>query len=231
MAEVQMERTSLDDLPDNRLTKKDEIKVEPVVHSERKGKLEVEKPSVIKRAVNAFVGHDVGDVKSFILFDVVIPAAKNLLSDIIVKGSNMILFGDGKAPGGVKREGNRSYVSYNAYSDRNRRWSNDRPPWDEPDTRRSYTRGNSSRFNPNDYKFEYREDAEQLMADILDYLEDAPYLTIAQFKEMISTDEQPIKPEYTDYRYGWERLNGIMNVERIRDWWILNLPTPRVIRN
>ena len=41
----------------------------------------------VKRVVDAFVGHDVGDVKSFILFDVVIPATKNLLSDIVTKGT------------------------------------------------------------------------------------------------------------------------------------------------
>jgi len=102
----------------NRETRRDRKKIERVATAKR-----VKKP-FHKRFTHAFMdgGEPGGDVANYILYDVIIPAAKSTIADLVEGAIDMILFGGtARRSPYVSRNRGRSYVSYNdAYSTRQR---------------------------------------------------------------------------------------------------------------
>ena len=90
-----------------------EKKVEKVIN----GKV-VKKTNNVRKLTDIFISEDVKNVKSYVVMDVLVPAIKKAVSDIVTNGINMILYGES---GGRKSNSNATYVSYNKYSDRDRR--------------------------------------------------------------------------------------------------------------
>ena len=84
------------------------------------GKVRTKKKSEISKLKDTFISEDVSNVKSYIVMDVLIPAAKKAISDIVRDGIDMILYGDTRGRRGGSSSG-ASYVSYRSYSDRDRR--------------------------------------------------------------------------------------------------------------
>lgn len=186
--------------------KSDDKHVEKVV----KGKVQKKKKSVTKRVVDAFVGEDVGDVKSYLLFDVLIPAVKNTTSDLISQGVNMILFGDARRGGNTRRDGSRSYVSYDSYSSRNNSRNN---------RYASYNRRAAMEFD--DILFEHRDDAEMALSSLFDLVDEYGSASVADLYDLVGTTGS-----YTDRGYGWTDLSN-SSVLRVRDGYILDLPKVR----
>ena len=84
-----------------------------------------------RKLADVFISEDVSNVKSYVLMDVLVPAIKKAISDIVTNGVDMILYG-GKGSGGSSRSTSKvSYRSY--YDDRSRR--------DEPSCRSGSRRG------------------------------------------------------------------------------------------
>lgn len=86
-----------------------EKKVDKVVT----GNVKRKKKSEVSKFKDVFISEDVSNVKSYIFLDVLVPAIKKAVSDIVKDGVDMMLYGD-------KRSGSRgssSYVSYRSYSD------------------------------------------------------------------------------------------------------------------
>ena len=208
MAQVEMEKSSItihEDAPE-----KEEKVVSPVV----KGKVEVKKKSFVKRVVDAFVGEDVGDVKSYLIYDVTVPAVKNLLMDLVSNGVSMMLFGDTvRRRGNVNRVGSSSYVNYGSYS--NDRHYNER--YSRPNRRATHDFG--------DILFETRQDAEGVLGTLVDFTEIYGQATVSDLYDLIGKTS-----EYTDRGYGWKAL-GSSRVVRARDGYILDLPPVVVLYN
>ena len=80
----------------------------------------VKKP-FLKRLVDSFKeeggsGKEVGD---YVLYDVIVPAAKATLADLVEGAMNMVLFGgETRGARGIRRDKGRSYVSYADMYDR-----------------------------------------------------------------------------------------------------------------
>ena len=92
-------------------------KVEKIV----KGKVKTKKKSEISKFKDVFISEDAKDVKSYICMDVLVPAAKKAISDIVRDGIDMILYGKTSNHRGDRYSSGSSYVSYRSYSDRGRR--------------------------------------------------------------------------------------------------------------
>ena len=99
--------------------KVEEKRVEKVV----KGSTRTKKKSELSKIKDTFISEDAANVKSYIIGDVLIPAAKKAISDIVSNGIDMILYG-GKSPNRDRR-GSSNYISYRDYSrrDDDRRYS------------------------------------------------------------------------------------------------------------
>ena len=67
-----------------------EKKVEAVVS----GGAKTRKKSEAKKLADTFISEDAGNVKNYILVDVLIPAIKKAVCDIVTNGIEMILYGE-----------------------------------------------------------------------------------------------------------------------------------------
>ena len=165
-----------------------------------------------RKLANIFISEDAANVKSYIFMDVLVPAIKKAVSDIVRDGIDMILYGEsgGGRDRGRSRSGDRvSYRSY--YDDRGRSGS-------RYDDDRRGARTSGSRFDYDDINFETRGDAERVKDEMLDAVDRFGVVTVLDMYDMAGLTAPP-----TAGRYGWMGLRYI-DVQRVRDGYILKLP-------
>lgn len=181
-------------------------KLEKVV----KGTATLKKPSAAKKVEEALLADDAKTVKTYLLWDVLIPAIKDTLSDLVKKGIDALLFGEEhRGNGSVKRSGDTSYVSYSSYYNRNRDRSG----------RAQASRGRSRRtMSFDDILFETRADAEEVLENLVDLTMMYGLASVSDFYELAG-----IEYNYIDNRWGWYELSEA-RVLRVRDGYILDLP-------
>lgn len=171
-------------------------KVEKVVS----GKTSTKKKSGIRKLSDTFLSEDVSNVKNYIFSEVLLPAAKKLVSDIVTNGTNMLLYGEIK-----NKKGNSSKVSYSRYYDDRSR-----------DYRSPVVRNN---FDYDEIIFETRGDAEAVLDAMYDILNQYKVVSVAELYDLASITTH----NYTCNNYGWIDLRG-SSVVRVRDGYILKLP-------
>lgn len=182
----------------------EEKKVEKVV----RGKVKTKKKTEIRKFADVFIAEDAANVKSYILMDVLVPAVKKAISDIVQDGVSMILYGS--ANGGSKnRYGNASYVSYRSYSDRDRR----------DDRRNDYAR-NRSRYDFDDIILDNRGEAEEVLTRMDELIDTYGIVSVADLYDLVG-----ISCDYTDNKYGWTNIRNAEAI-RVRDGYMLKLPKP-----
>lgn len=146
--------------PSNSRTKPVEKEEEPKrVQKVITGAVVQRKKSLGKRFMETFIGDDIKNVKSYILHEVLIPAAKDTISDIVegitstIQGSiDVSLFGETRRrPVKGKRQNGSTYVSYNSYSSNKKE-----------DRREVSNTRNRARHQFDDIVFETRAEAEEV---------------------------------------------------------------------
>lgn len=177
---------------------KNEKKINKVV----KGAVKVKKKSGVSKLTDVFISEDVSNVKSYVLSDVVIPAIKNLILDVITDSANMI-FG-----GSARRKSNlpASKVSYGSFFNSSR---NDR---------RAAEHSIKPRYSYDTITFDTRNDAMEVLSVLEDALDRYGQVTVADFYDAVG-----ITGEYTDHDYGWINLSTA-DVERTREGYVIRLP-------
>lgn len=189
----------MENYPSNSHKAREEVaekKVEKVVS----GKTSTKKKSGIRKLSDTFLSEDVSNVKSYIFSEVLLPAAKKLVSDIVTNGTNMLLYGEIK-----NKKGNSSKVSYSRYYDDRSR-----------DYRSPVVRNN---FDYDEIIFETRGDAEAVLDAMYDILNQYKVVSVAELYDLASITTH----NYTCNNYGWVDLRG-SSVVRVRDGYILKLP-------
>lgn len=174
-------------------------KVEKVVT----GAVSVRKKSGLRELTEEFMTKDVDSVKNYVLLDVLIPAIKKAVSDIVTNGIDMLLYGEsgGKRSGGVA-----SKVSYRNYYDQRR----DR---EDPTVQRAKTG-----YRYDEVVFDTRGDAESVLMRMEEIIEEYGMVAVADLYDLAD-----IKGTHTDFKYGWTDLHAAVPV-RTRDGYILRLP-------
>lgn len=165
----------------------------------------------VRRFTDIFISEDAANVKSYIFMDVLVPAFKKAVSDIVTDGIDMILYGGSGGNRSKSRSG--SKVSYRSYYDDRR---NDR--------RDNETYSSRSRFDYEDIVFESRGEAEAVLDQMIDLIERYGIVTVADLYEMAGLSIPP----YTSNKYGWSNVRNV-DVQRIRDGYILKLPKAMLI--
>lgn len=176
----------------------------------------VQKPSLWSKVkTNLFSNED--NIGDYLVFDVFIPAAKNVISDAITGALQMLLYGDNRRPNGVNRDRGRStYTSYGRYYDQN-------------DRRVREERRSPRQVNPRailDYSnvvVDTRREAELVLRQLDDQIAVYGIATQADFYDAIGLDT-----EYTDNKVGWKDLRNAQ-IERRRDGYGFILPRPEYI--
>ena len=183
-------------------------KVEKVIS----GKVKTKKKSEISKFADVFISEDASNVKSYIFMDVLVPAIKKAISDIVTDGIDMILYGEtGRSKRRSSGSNNSSYVSYNRYSDRDRR-----------DERRE-TSYRSARYDFDDVTFDRKSDAEITLDKMDEIIETYGVVTVADLYDLIE-----VSGNYTDSKYGWTNLSSA-EIIHVRDGYKLKLPRVRPV--
>lgn len=160
-----------------------------------------------RKFTGLFVSEDAANVKSYVLMDVLVPAVKKAISDIVTDGIDMILYGESR--GKKSRSGGVSYRSY--YDDRDRR---DR----DRDRDRGSSRSTSGRFDYADIVFDTRGDAELVKEQMGDIVDKYGMVTVADMYDLAG-----LTVLYTAARYGWFNIRTA-EVTRVRDGYVIKLP-------
>lgn len=180
------------------LTVREKRVQQPVVS----GPVKVKKKSEVKKFADVFISEDVSKVKEYIFMDVLVPAVKKAISDIITNGIDMILYGE--AGRTRKPNGAADKVSYRRYYDERR---------DTP--RSSVTR---STYDYDNITLATRGEAEAVLDQMQDIITDYRMVSVADLYDLVG-----VTGSYTDNKYGWTDIHTA-EVIRVRDGYILKLP-------
>lgn len=179
-------------------TQTEEKRVQKVVSGKAKTK-----KNGARKLTDIFISEDASNVKSYIFMDVLVPAIKKAISDIVTDGVAMILYGE---TGGRKTKSS-SRVSYRSYYD------------DRRDSRHERDRFESKgRFDYDDIVFESRGEAELVREQMVELIERYAFVTVADMYDMAD-----LTAPYTANKYGWTNIRNAEPV-RVRDGYILKLP-------
>lgn len=179
---------------------------EKVIKKVVKGNVKTKKKSGLTKFTDVFISEDVANVKSHVLMDVLLPAGKKLLWDIVTDGLDIILYG-----GNGRSKKNSSKVSYRNYYDRK-----DEPRHSEPRSR--------TRFDYDDIEYDNRGDAEAVLDQMVDVIDRYGLVTVADMYDMADRTAP-----YTSNKYGWTSLRSA-EVVRVRGGgYIIKLPRAMAI--
>lgn len=175
-----------------------------------KGAVVTKKKPLSKRFAETFLGTDREDVMTYIIHDVVIPAAKSTISDVITGGIEMLLFGETRGSR-TRRDKGKSYVSYSGY------YNNPRKEASAAESRKR------ARHNFDDIILESRGEAEEVLSVLVDNIDIYGMSTVADLYDLVG-----ITSNFTDNKYGWTNLASA-TVSRVRDGYLISLPKPVVL--
>jgi len=160
----------------------------------------------------AMTGDDTNSVISYIIFDVVIPAAKSMLADATSQFIERILFGDSKRQSG----GRQGYTSYNKMSGP-QRYNSNKPARPEISNRGRAT------HNFGEVILSSRGEAEHVLDSLIALIDDYGVATVSDLYDLVG-----ITGNFTDDKWGWYELRG-SHVSRIREGYLINLPQTSAI--
>ena len=182
-----------------------EKKVEKVVV----GKVVQRKKGLASRLGGTFFSEDREGVMQFVVMEVLLPAAKNMISDAVSQGLERLLFGELRARSRNDRPG--GYISYNKVR---------RPAIPEYGTIGSRAR---AQHDFQDIIFETRGEAEDVLDGLRSLIGQYELATVADLYTM-----SDITPDYTDDKWGWEDLSTAM-VRHVRGGYVIQFPRARSI--
>lgn len=177
-----------------------EKKIEKVISGSVKSK----KKNEIQKFADVFISEDVNNVKSYIVLDVLVPAIKKAISDIVTNGIDMILYGES---GRTKKNSTASKISYRSYYEK------------ENDRKRSYNSTSvKSGYSYDDIILDNRGEAEDVLARMDELVATYGIVSVADLYDLVG-----VTGNYTDNKYGWTDVRSAA-VVRTRDGYLIKLP-------
>jgi hypothetical protein len=182
------------------------------------GGVTAKKKSLWSKAKVAFFGEETIDVGEYLMYDVLIPSAKELVDSLISSIKDAYLWGGRSSTSNsrINRNGGNSVFNYNSISSVRRNVVNSlnsRQAAPQPRVR----------VNLDDLVFDKRVDAEEVLANLRFLIEK---YHVAGVSDLYGLIDMPT--EYTDQRWGWDELRTA-EIRRVRTGYLLVLPQPIVI--
>lgn len=159
------------------------------------------KKNEVRKFTDIFISEDVSNVKSYIFMDVLVPAIKKAISDIVTDGIDMILYGG--SGGGRKKSSSAPNISYSGYYDKRDR---------------SEPRATRGRFKYDDISVDYRGEAEEILERMEEIIDTYDEVSVADMYDLAG-----LTAPHTANKYGWTNLRNA-KVVRTRDGYVLDLP-------
>jgi len=187
-------------------------KIESVVT----GEVSARKKSLGRRFKDLFIGGDSKSVVNYIFMDVLVPQAKDMMTEAASQGIERLVYGDSRPS---RRFGSRPAgpTNYNRYSMRGnnpigRSVREDRVPTAQAKTN-----------TIDDILFATRIEAETVLDRMYDLLREYESASVSDLYSLIGWSGS-----YIDQKWGWTELHG-SNIRRVRDGYILDLPRPQAL--
>lgn len=208
------------DLPGNSNVGKDreQKKLEKITTSEV-----TRRPQPIsKRFLSTFIQGDPKQALQNAVFDVFLPAAKDMIVDMFTRGVEEWIYGDNRTARSRtpnRPSGSNGYVSYNRYSS------------GTPSSvlgRREEERPNRSIRNthsPDDLVVGTRAEAESIIDRMFDIVNRWEQATVHDLYELVGITGEPI-----DHKWGWTSMEGA-TFRRIGNGYLLVLPKLESLRS
>lgn len=164
----------------------------------------------------SFMSEDAGEVKSYILTEVIIPGLKDLIITMATSAINMIFYGESRP---YNRSGSRgSLFDYNGISSRKASGIHNIYDHNYRRDERPYSR------SYNDFILPTRRDAEEVLMLMNDTIARYGTCRVADLYEAVGADSH----NYTDYNFGWKSL-AEARITSARGGWRIDLPRPQAI--
>lgn len=162
------------------------------------GKVATKKKGVFSKFIDEFISEDAKNVKSYVFGEVLFPAIKKAIYDVVIDSTDMILYGGSKQ--GRKRLP-ADNVSYRNYYDRNNRSA--REPRDD--------RYPTNNYSYHDIFLESRQEAEMVLDRMYELLDQYGLVRVADLYDLIG-----VTGSYVDNKYGWTSLRAA-EIVRVRN--------------
>lgn len=173
------------------------------------------KKSLRKQFTETFVAGDAKTALRYVAFDVLLPAAKDMVVDSFTQGIEKLIFGDSRRRGSTTpMSGPTGYISYNRYS------AAGQGPGPGSGPRRALSRQARSRHNFDEIILDDRAEAENVVDNLFELVSRYESATVADLYELVG-----LNSNHTDHKWGWTDLHGA-GVTRIRGGYLLDLPEP-----
>ena len=186
-------------------------KVEKIVKSEV---IQRKKP-LSKRFVETFVQGDARGVWGYILFDVLQPAAKDMVADAFSQGIERMLFGEARSSS--RRTGSRPDGRGSSFTSYSSMYNSPVGRREEP---RGMTRRSRATHDFGEIIIGTRVEAEEVIDSLFTMIAHYEQATVADLYDLVGTST-----DFTDQKWGWTDLRGA-GVTRVREGYLLNLPRP-----
>lgn len=216
---IRSSRSSLNNVSDRK-------KIEP---KPLKGKVAKRELTFMEKLKRSFVKEDLKDIRDYVVFDIVIPGIRKGFFDMVV-GTAGQLFGV-SVPSSV--------YSPRGYSPANTRLTpHERRYRDYTSIQREGTNGYSGgvnraarydRFMVSDWSFEYKEDADSVLEQLIDICDYEGWVSVGQFFNLADPNGTAEgRNPYTNNDYGWHSLDNVSGPRLIQGvGYVLDLPPAR----
>lgn len=163
---------------------------------------------------DAFFGGDARGAADHVVFDVLIPSAKEMLFESFEEGLRAMIFGENhrqhrKAPSTTQP----GRVAYNGYSSPTAATRSTEP--------RMLSRRARARHDFDDLVIPSRQEAEEVIDRMFEWLSRYGSVSVADLYEMTG-----IASTHTDMKWGWTDLRGSKAMRMRQGGFLLDLPEP-----
>jgi hypothetical protein len=186
--------------------------VEQVVVSEAATR----KKSLGRRLREIFIGGDSKSVVNYIVADVLVPQAKDMIVEALSTGFERMIYGEGprspRRPGGYRPNVGPGPTNYTRYADRGNNPIGSHRVADRQPSASLRTQ------SIDDILLATRVEADAVLERMFDILENYDAVSVADLHGLVGWTST-----HTDQKWGWTELHGA-DVRRVRDGYILILP-------
>ncbi|MBP5596951.1 MAG: hypothetical protein J6Y02_16325 [Pseudobutyrivibrio sp.] len=163
-----------------------------------------------KKFISEFIADDIHNIKDYILWDVLLPAFKNAISDTVTNGIDMLLFGQTRSRGynTVKRL---TGTNYNSIYNGVKRITN-------VTEQQGATNRGLAGYSYKEVELSSRPEAEDVLMHLRMRLDHYGCASVADLY-----DATGIVPEMIDNKWGWTSLNGAY-IQRVPSGYVIKMP-------
>lgn len=187
--------------PNSNRFKEEQKNAQPEKRAEKviTGKVITRKKSAFSKIADEFISDEAKNIKSYVFGEVIIPAAKKVISDIVTDVVDMVLYGGSR--GGRKRS-TADRVSYRNY-------------YDEPRSNRTAT---EPKYSFDEVVVSTRGEAQDVLSRMDELMDTYGLVRVADLYDLVGKS-----CDWTANKYGWTNIRNA-DIIRVRDGYLIKMP-------